>query len=88
MNGVQIALLLLAEADITIREMELWGGLLDDIQADINKGVSVPCYVGTYLKQRAENGHAEAPGCGLTEDGWLRDKLLAYTACNCPGSWV
>ncbi|SJL15448.1 related to Cytochrome P450 [Armillaria ostoyae] len=63
-------------------EMELWGGLLDDIQADINKGVSVPCYVGTYLKQRAENGHAEAPGCGLTEDGWLRDKLLAYTAAT------
>lgn len=60
--------------------MGLWGGLLTDIQRDMSNGISRDCYVGSYLKQRGENGHEKAPGCGLTEDGWLRDTLLAYTA--------
>ncbi|KAF9048046.1 cytochrome P450 [Hymenopellis radicata] len=61
-------------------EMELWGGLLKDIQSDIDAGEAAPCFVGDYLKDRAEHGHAAAPGCGITEDGWLKDTLLAYTA--------
>lgn len=60
--------------------MELWGGLLSDIQKDMGNGIANDCYVGSYLKQRADGGHEDAPGCGLTEDGWQRDTLLAYTA--------
>ncbi|KZT25427.1 cytochrome P450 [Neolentinus lepideus HHB14362 ss-1] len=63
-------------------EMELWGGLLDDIKVDMKNGVFRDSYVGNYLKERAEKGKEEAPGCGLTDDGWLRDKLLAYTAAT------
>ncbi|KAJ7579229.1 cytochrome P450 [Mycena floridula] len=60
-------------------EMDLWGGLLKDIQTDMKNGIMTDCYVGNYLKQRNEHIQ-EAPGRGLTEDGWLRDTLLAYTA--------
>lgn len=65
---------------IFAREMKLWGGLLKDIQGDMSKGIASDCYVGNYLKQRAEAGQEQAPGCGLTDDGWLKDTLLAYTA--------
>ncbi|KAF9489007.1 cytochrome P450 [Pleurotus eryngii] len=61
-------------------EMKLWGGLLKDIQGDMSKGIASDCYVGNYLKQRAEAGQEQAPGGGLTDDGWLKDTLLAYTA--------
>ncbi|KAF8625938.1 hypothetical protein AX17_006664 [Amanita inopinata Kibby_2008] len=61
-------------------EMELWGGLLDELRDDLNKGVENNSYIGGYLRQRVEAGKADAPGCGITEDGWLRDTLLAYTA--------
>lgn len=62
------------------REMELWGGLLDGLKQDMHKGTSSTCYVSSYLRQRAESGIEDAPGTGLTEDGWLKDVLLAYTA--------
>ncbi|TFK33619.1 cytochrome P450 [Crucibulum laeve] len=61
-------------------EMELWGGLLNELKSDMANGISSDSYVGTYLKQRADAGQEVAPGCGLTEDGWLKDTLLAYTA--------
>jgi len=60
--------------------MVLWGGLLRELQEEIDNGISRDCYVSSYLRQRAEAGHEDAPGCGITEDGWLRDTLLAYTA--------
>ncbi|KAF8881878.1 cytochrome P450 [Infundibulicybe gibba] len=63
-------------------EMELWGGFLKELQADMSNGIASDCYVGTYLKQRADAGHEVAPGCGITEDGWLKDTLLAYTAAT------
>lgn len=62
--------------------MELWGGLLKEIQSDMSAGMTNESYVGTYLKRRADAGHERAPGTGLTEDGWLKDKLLAYTAAT------
>lgn len=60
--------------------MELWGGLLNDLKQDMKNGIASDSYVGSYIRQRAENGHEDAPGLGLTEDGWLKDTLLAYTA--------
>jgi cytochrome P450 len=62
------------------REMELYGGYLNDLKADALRSGQSNCYVASYLKQRAESGHAVAPGLDLTEDGWLRDTMLAYTA--------
>jgi len=60
--------------------MVLWGGLLKELQEEIGNGISRDCFVSGYLRQRAEAGHEDAPGYGITEDGWLRDTLLAYTA--------
>jgi cytochrome P450 len=62
--------------------MKLWGGLLDELKAETANGIARDCYVSNYLRQRAEAGHEDAPGCGLTDDGWLRDKLLAYAAAT------
>jgi len=61
-------------------EMELYGGYLNDLKADALRSSQSNCYVASYLKQRAESGHVAAPGLGLTENGWLRDTMLAYTA--------
>ncbi|KAF9464067.1 cytochrome P450 [Collybia nuda] len=63
-------------------EMELWGGLLKEIQSDMAAGTANESYVGTYLKARTEAGHEHAPGTGITDDGWLKDTLLAYTAAT------
>lgn len=60
--------------------MEVWGGLLDEMKEDTKNGDSTDCYVRTYMKERAAVGNEDAPGRGLTDDGFLRDKLLAYTA--------
>ena len=38
------------------------------------------CFMSTYLRDRADHGHEDAPGRGITNDGWMRDKFLAYTA--------
>ncbi|PFH48603.1 hypothetical protein AMATHDRAFT_81709 [Amanita thiersii Skay4041] len=61
-------------------EMGLWGGLLNDLRDDIQRGVETDSYITRYLKQRADAGWADAPGYGVTKDGWLRDTFLAYTA--------
>ncbi|RDB14793.1 hypothetical protein Hypma_016543 [Hypsizygus marmoreus] len=64
-------------------EMELWGGFLHDLKSEMSAGcIPNDSYVSTYLKARSDAGHANAPGCGLTPDGWLKDKLLAYTAAT------
>lgn len=79
-NGLTYSVMLCSKSQHFFREMELWGGLLKDIQTDIDTGVATSCFVGDYLKDRADHGHVDAPGCGLTDDGWLKDTLLAYTA--------
>ncbi|KAH9941443.1 cytochrome P450 [Amylocystis lapponica] len=57
-------------------EMELWGGLLEESKATPHaRG-----YVPEYMRARGDAGHAEAPGRGLTEDGWMRDMMVAYSA--------
>lgn len=62
--------------------MALWGTLFDANKAAWKAGSSPECLVSSYLTARAENGHEDAPGRGLTEDGWMRDKLLTYTAAT------
>lgn len=66
--------------DNTNREMRLWGGYLQDMKNEIQQGTEKDCYTSEYLKQRAATGKIDVPGRGLTEDGWLRDTLLAYTS--------
>ncbi|THG95716.1 hypothetical protein EW026_g5985 [Hermanssonia centrifuga] len=64
-------------------EMELWGGFLDEHKKSVMKGdTSRDCFVSAYLRSREEGGHGEAPGLGITEDGWMRDKMLTYTAAT------
>src|ERR1700722_3171668 len=60
--------------------MELFSGYLNDLKADVLRSGQSSCYVASYLEERAQNGHAIAPGLGITDDGWLRDTMLAYTA--------
>jgi cytochrome P450 len=64
--------------------MGLWGSLLRDLQNDMASGIKRHnCLIETYLRQRAEAGHGTTvPGIGLTDDGWLRDTALAYTAAT------
>ncbi|KAL0581517.1 hypothetical protein V5O48_000560 [Marasmius crinis-equi] len=64
-------------------ESKLYGGFLSDIISDHKNGTNRPdCFVGSYIKNRAENGLEEAPGKGITSDGWILDMLLAYSAGN------
>lgn len=60
--------------------MELYGGYLNDLKTEILRGSKTECYVASHLKQRAESGHTDASGLGVTDDGWLRDTILAYAA--------
>ncbi|KIK64878.1 hypothetical protein GYMLUDRAFT_160779 [Collybiopsis luxurians FD-317 M1] len=62
-------------------EMELWGGFLESGKKLLSAGTANTSYVNTYLRERSEGGHPlDVPGVGLTDDGFLRDKLVAYTA--------
>ncbi|KAJ3556830.1 hypothetical protein NM688_g1807 [Phlebia brevispora] len=63
-------------------EMELWGGLLAEQQAMHKSGVHRDCFVSSYLRQRSEAGLEESPGRGITDGGWMKDELLAYTAAT------
>ncbi|EEB89349.1 hypothetical protein MPER_12563, partial [Moniliophthora perniciosa FA553] len=46
-----------------------------------DRGVDRPdCFVGAYIKERAEHGHETLPGKGIADDGCLRDVFLAYAA--------
>lgn len=60
--------------------MDVWGGLLNELKEETKKGNNSSCYVRQYMKERAAVGHEDAPGRGLTNDGFLRDDMLAYTA--------
>ncbi|ESK86194.1 cytochrome p450 [Moniliophthora roreri MCA 2997] len=63
------------------REYGLYGGFLSEIMSDRKKGVDRPdCFVGAYIKERADHGHEVLPGKGVADDGCLRDVFLAYAA--------
>jgi len=64
------------------REMELWGGLLADGSSALKQGISQSGFVPSYLRARADAGFEDLPGNGVTDSGpgWMRDKMLAYTA--------
>lgn len=61
-------------------EMGLYGGLLDEEKDTLRHGIVRESFLNTYLRARAEAGHAEAFGNGTTTDAWMRDTMLAYTA--------
>ena len=60
--------------------MSLYGRLLEERKANVKGGLSRDCWVSNYLRARADAGIEDAPGGGLTKDGWMRDKFIAYTA--------
>jgi cytochrome P450 len=61
--------------------MELWGEFLDGAKRLIEDHKDNSSYVNTHLRSRGDAGHpATVPGVGLTPDGFLRDKFIAYTA--------
>ena len=60
--------------------MSLYGRLLEERKANVKGGLSRDCWVSNYLRARADAGIEDAPGGGLTQDGWMRDKFIAYTA--------
>ncbi|KAK1225337.1 hypothetical protein PQX77_011755 [Marasmius sp. AFHP31] len=64
-------------------EYGVYGGFLNDIISDYKNGTDRPeCFVGNYIKARSEHGLEDAPGKGVTSNGWIRDMLLAYSAGN------
>lgn len=62
------------------REIELYGGFVEEVQTELNHNKDNQSYVGSYLRERAESGTTDAPGIGLTNDGWMRNDMLAYVA--------
>jgi hypothetical protein len=62
--------------------MELWGGLLEECKHDIKNGRNLNSFIASYILQRNEAGYHDAPGKGVTADGWMRDLLLAYVAAT------
>ncbi|KZT67207.1 cytochrome P450 [Daedalea quercina L-15889] len=72
-------------------EMDLWGRLLDECRATFKSGIALAGFVPSYLRARADAGFEDLPGRGVvvvsssapadtSTAGWMRDKLLAYTA--------
>ncbi|KAF9800984.1 hypothetical protein IEO21_10235 [Rhodonia placenta] len=63
-------------------EMGFWGKLFSDSRTALLDGSGLNGFVQSYLRARAEAGHEDLPGKGVTEDaaGWMRDKLVTYTA--------
>jgi len=72
-------------------EMDLWGRLLDECRATFKSGIALAGFVPTYLRARADAGLEDLPGRGVAStsnapvsdtsaSGWMRDKLVAYTA--------
>lgn len=74
--------------------MELWGGLLAEHKALLNTGRE--CFMSAYLRARSDSAaaatdkdvaatagaDADAAGRGVTDTGWMRDELLAYTGAT------
>lgn len=52
----------------TCREMELFGSLLKEEQAALEKGVILPGFVNQYLRSRADATTEVTSGNGTTED--------------------
>ncbi|KAH9924920.1 cytochrome P450 [Fomitopsis serialis] len=72
-------------------EMDLWGRLLDECRATFKSGIALAGFVPAYLRARADAGLEDLPGRGVAStsnapvsetsaSGWMRDKLVAYTA--------
>ncbi|KAK7037402.1 hypothetical protein VNI00_011152 [Paramarasmius palmivorus] len=63
------------------REFGLYGGYLDKLHADHKAGINRPdCFIGKYIQARDASTDRIVSGAGVSEDGWIRDKLLTYTA--------
>nr|F1SY70.1 RecName: Full=Cytochrome P450 monooxygenase 69 [Postia placenta Mad-698-R]BAK09414.1 cytochrome P450 [Postia placenta] len=64
------------------REMDFWGKLFSDSRTAFLNGTGLNGFVQSYLRARTEAGLEDLPGNGATEDaaGWMRDKLITYTA--------
>ena len=60
--------------------MDLFGSLLAMHQTNAKGGMTRDCFISSYLRSCAEDGHEDAPGKGITVSGWMKDKFLAYTA--------
>ncbi|KZT04799.1 cytochrome P450 [Laetiporus sulphureus 93-53] len=60
-------------------EMKLWGGYFEESRAAARKGTIRHGFINDYLRARSDAGHEHAPGNGLTDDGWMRDKMITYT---------
>ncbi|OSX61377.1 hypothetical protein POSPLADRAFT_1057133 [Postia placenta MAD-698-R-SB12] len=65
-------------------EMGFWGKLFADSRTAFLNGTGLNGFVQSYLSARAEAGLEDLPGKGATEDGagWMRDKLITYTAVS------
>ncbi|OSX61398.1 hypothetical protein POSPLADRAFT_1145520 [Postia placenta MAD-698-R-SB12] len=65
-------------------EMAFWGKLFSDSRTALLNGAGFNGFVQSYLRARAEAGLEDLPGKGATEDaaGWMRDKLVTYTAVS------
>ncbi|KZP29027.1 cytochrome P450 [Athelia psychrophila] len=61
-------------------EIGLYSGFFEEVRAELKKNKDNQSYVGSYLKDRAESGNSDAPGIGITDDGWMRDEYLTYAA--------
>ncbi|PCH35538.1 cytochrome P450 [Wolfiporia cocos MD-104 SS10] len=61
-------------------ELSLYGGFLDEGHDAVRKGIARHGFINTYLRARANAGQESAPGKGVTENGWMRDKQLLYVS--------
>jgi len=63
-------------------QTDLWVEYLAELKEKMKTmtGAVTECYAGSYLEKRADSGYENAPGCGLTENGFLRDTTLGYVA--------
>ncbi|KAJ3557356.1 hypothetical protein NM688_g1517 [Phlebia brevispora] len=64
------------------KEMSVWGSLFDAQKASWKAGTESESLIASYLTARAVKSREEAPGRGILEDGWMRDKFLLYTAAS------
>ncbi|KZT13049.1 cytochrome P450 [Laetiporus sulphureus 93-53] len=63
-------------------EMDLWGKYFDEGKAATEQGINRHGFINQYLRARMDAGVENAPGNGLTDKGWMRDKMIAYTGAT------
>ncbi|KAF9806399.1 hypothetical protein IEO21_08677 [Rhodonia placenta] len=65
-------------------ELKFWGKQFADSRTALLNGSGLNGIVQSYLRARTEAGLEDLPGKGATEDGpgWMRDKLMTYTAVS------